>query len=64
MTDIKRWWWLGVVLALSGFIYLLSPILTPFFLLYYIDHASWTHPLLKQKPINIQIATPSTGRDI
>ena len=32
MTDIKRWWWLGVVLALSGFIYLLSPILTPFFL--------------------------------
>lgn len=32
MTDLKRWWWLGVVLTLSGLIYLLSPILTPFFI--------------------------------
>jgi predicted PurR-regulated permease PerM len=31
MTDLKRWWWLGVVLTLSGLIYLLAPILTPFF---------------------------------
>jgi predicted PurR-regulated permease PerM len=31
MTDIKRWWWLGVVLTLSGLLYLLGPILTPFF---------------------------------
>ncbi|NVJ50854.1 MAG: AI-2E family transporter [Gammaproteobacteria bacterium] len=32
MGDLKRWWWLGVILVLTGFVYLLSPILTPFFL--------------------------------
>jgi len=32
MADLKRWWWLGVILSISAFIYFLSPILTPFFL--------------------------------
>ena len=30
MSDLKKWWWLGVVLTLSWLVYLLSPILTPF----------------------------------
>ncbi|WP_144393304.1 AI-2E family transporter [Pleionea sediminis] len=32
MSNLKRWWWLGVVVFLSWFIYLLSPTLTPFFI--------------------------------
>jgi predicted PurR-regulated permease PerM len=30
MTDMRRWFWLGAVLLLCAFIYLLHPILTPF----------------------------------
>lgn len=30
MTDMRRWFWLGAVLLLCAFVYLLHPILTPF----------------------------------
>ncbi|NVJ60945.1 MAG: AI-2E family transporter [Gammaproteobacteria bacterium] len=30
MGDLKKWWWLGVILTFSWLVYLLSPILTPF----------------------------------
>ncbi|MEE4246689.1 MAG: AI-2E family transporter [Kangiellaceae bacterium] len=31
MSDLMRWWWLGITLIVASLLYFLSPILTPFF---------------------------------